>query len=55
MRTILITGGNGLIGRALIKRLLVMNDRILILTRDPGKHSRNEALRFIYWDVNQNL
>jgi uncharacterized protein len=55
MRTILITGGNGLIGRALLKRLLVLNDKILILTRNPGKHSRNDAVRFVHWDVGQKM
>lgn len=36
-RTVLITGGTGLIGRALCRRLLVRGDRPIVLTRDRGK------------------
>ena len=37
--TILITGGTGLIGRALTKILLEQGFRVVILSRDPARHS----------------
>ncbi|MBI4811579.1 MAG: NAD-dependent epimerase/dehydratase family protein, partial [Ignavibacteriales bacterium] len=32
---VIITGGTGLIGKALVKRLAELNHRIVVLTRDP--------------------
>lgn len=37
MKTVLITGGSGFIGRRLSQELLKRGDRVTILTRDPGK------------------
>lgn len=42
MRTVLITGGSGLIGSALTRALLKKNYSVIILTRNKGK--RNRAL-----------
>lgn len=50
--TILITGGTGLIGRALTKILLEQGFRVVILSRDPARHSSsNPLLSYAGWDV----
>jgi len=36
-RTILVTGGTGFIGRALVRRLVERGDNVIVLTRDPIK------------------
>ncbi|WP_437479000.1 TIGR01777 family oxidoreductase [Sorangium sp. So ce1014] len=37
MKTVLVTGGSGFIGRALVKELLARGDRVTVLTRDVGR------------------
>lgn len=37
MKTVLITGGSGFIGRRLTQELLARGDRVTILTRDPAR------------------
>jgi hypothetical protein len=37
MKTVLITGGTGFIGKKLTERLLARGDRVTILTRDPSR------------------
>ncbi len=37
MRTVLLTGGTGFIGKKLTERLLARGDRVTILTRDPAR------------------
>lgn len=49
MKSILITGGSGLIGRALIKKLQERNYRISILSRDPKLQIR--GVDVYQWDV----
>lgn len=44
VKTILITGGSGFIGRRLSQELLARGDRVTILTRDPAK-VRGKLLR----------
>lgn len=34
-RTVLVSGGTGFIGRALVRRLLERGDKVMVLTRDP--------------------
>ncbi|KPC54285.1 TIGR01777 family oxidoreductase [Amantichitinum ursilacus] len=36
-RTILVSGGTGFVGRALIKQLLAAGHKVIVLTRDPDK------------------
>ena len=52
--TILITGGTGLIGKALTRALLEKGFQVIILTRDPSKKtSSNPGLRYAQWDVEE--
>ncbi|WP_437894205.1 TIGR01777 family oxidoreductase [Sorangium sp. So ce124] len=37
MKTVLVTGGSGFIGRGLVKELLARGDRVTVLTRDVGR------------------
>ena len=48
MKTILITGGTGLIGRYLIKSLSKDSNTIYVLTRSESRFENN--VNFINWD-----
>lgn len=51
MTTILVTGGTGLIGKALTHALLERNYKIIILTRQlDSKQPENANLSFAHWD-----
>jgi uncharacterized protein (TIGR01777 family) len=54
MQTVVITGGTGLIGRALIQQLLANRYSVTILTRDSkaGNRKSNPNVRYAEWDVN---
>ena len=41
MATVLITGGTGMIGKALTKELLAKNYHVIILTRDQKPQTDN--------------
>lgn len=52
--TILITGGTGLIGKALTKALLEKDHHVIILTRDSEKLTRSTGrVRYANWDVDE--
>lgn len=52
MATVLITGGTGLIGRALTKALLEKGYEVIILTRNPAKFATNTTrLSYAAWDL----
>jgi uncharacterized protein (TIGR01777 family) len=53
MKKIVITGGTGLIGRALIKELLADGHEITILSRSPGKYKAQfpASVHFLAWDA----
>jgi uncharacterized protein (TIGR01777 family) len=52
--TILITGGTGLIGKALTEALLQRGFHIIILTRKPGNQkSGNSQITYAGWNVNE--
>lgn len=54
MATVLITGGTGLIGKALTKALIEKGYSIIILTRNPGQQkSSNPAVSYAGWDINK--
>ena len=53
MQTVLITGGTGMIGKALTKMLLEKNYRVIILTRNKAQHPSSENLEFAEWDIDR--
>lgn len=52
MSTILITGGTGLIGKALIGALLLKNHEVIVLTRTPSRFKPAGRLKYAGWDIN---
>ena len=52
MRTILITGGTGMVGRALTKALLQKNYQVIILTRKI-QESAAPGVSYALWDVDK--
>lgn len=50
MRTILITGGTGLIGNRLVKQLTLKNYRVIILTRSRENKTGDEKTEYALWD-----
>jgi uncharacterized protein (TIGR01777 family) len=54
MATVLITGGTGMIGRALTKALLGKGYEVIILTRSPsGKSNEHPRLSYAGWDISR--
>lgn len=53
MATILITGGTGLIGKALSASLAEKGHKVIILTRDPSKHRSQQNISYASWDINR--
>ena len=54
MATILITGGTGLIGKALTNALLEKNYKVIVLSRQTGdQQARTNNLSFASWDINR--
>lgn len=52
MATVLITGGTGLIGRALTKALIVKGHQVVVLTRTlPAIPAATGGVRYALWDV----
>lgn len=47
---VLITGGTGLIGKALTKRLLEENHTVTILSRNPQAYSLPAGVKAVVWD-----
>lgn len=53
MQTVLITGGTGLIGKALTKTLIEKGFEVIILTRNPEKKKSDSLfLQYAKWDIN---
>src|SRR5262245_4462115 len=52
VKTVLITGGSGFIGRKLVEALLDRGDRVTVLTRDVGRARRvlPRAVRIAAWN-----
>jgi uncharacterized protein (TIGR01777 family) len=50
MQTILITGGTGLIGKALTSTLLSNGNYVIVLTRGPSKQAPRQNLLFSQWN-----
>lgn len=55
MSTVLISGGTGLIGKALGQALLAKGYQVIILTRDAGKRSSTPGLSYASWDPENQL
>jgi uncharacterized protein (TIGR01777 family) len=53
MATVLITGGTGMIGRALSAMLLERGYDVIVLTRDAGASKERKGLSYAVWDVKQ--
>ncbi|MCG2616498.1 TIGR01777 family oxidoreductase [Terrimonas sp. NA20] len=53
MATILITGGTGLIGKALSASLVKNGYDVIILTRDPSAHKPEEKIRYAHWNLDK--
>lgn len=51
MSTVLITGGTGLIGRALTKELINKGYTVTILTRDKSRHKATKNISYAEWNV----
>lgn len=51
MDTVLITGGTGLVGRALSRLLTEVGYRVIILSRRSGIATDNELISYAQWDV----
>lgn len=59
METILITGGTGLVGKALTSHLLGKGYRVIVLTRNKSltqtDHANNPHLIYSYWNPDQHF
>lgn len=53
MQTVLITGGTGLVGKALGQALLAKGYRVIILTRETSRQSSIANLTYANWNVEQ--
>lgn len=53
MRTILITGGTGLVGKALAKQLVEKNYEVIILTRTLKDVVTQKNISYALWNVNE--
>ncbi|ANH82343.1 TIGR01777 family protein [Niabella ginsenosidivorans] len=53
MQTIVVTGGTGLVGRVVIKKLLQKGYKVIVFTRDKAKDKKTERGRlYSYWNIN---
>lgn len=55
MATVLITGGTGLVGRALTSALLEKGYELVILTRNPDAQPARTGVRYAGWDVDKQV
>nr|MBP8950495.1 NAD(P)H-binding protein [Promineifilum sp.] len=47
----LITGGSGVIGRALATELVAAGHEVIVLSRDPARHTSTPGVRAVGWDA----
>ncbi|MDP4129362.1 MAG: TIGR01777 family oxidoreductase [Bacteroidota bacterium] len=53
MSSVIITGGTGLVGKALSKRLVLQGFSVIILSRDPAAHrSLSPSITYAAWNIN---
>ena len=55
MTKVLITGGTGLIGKALTKELVNKGYDVIILTRNKSGYKNSESVSFAEWDVEKRM
>jgi len=55
MATVIITGGTGMIGKALTKELVRRNYDVIILTRDKSRTKDLEKVSYAGWDIEKGL
>jgi uncharacterized protein len=55
MATILITGGTGLIGTAITKKLISKGHDVIILTRDKSKYISAGSVTYAEWDLKKQF
>ena len=48
---ILVSGGTGLIGQALVKNLIQAGDQVIVLTRNKDGRTDTDSLQFVPWDA----
>jgi uncharacterized protein len=53
MKTILITGGTGLVGKALVKHLVQLNYTVIILTRNIANIVAEKNISYALWNVKE--
>jgi uncharacterized protein len=53
MKTILITGGTGLVGKALTSLLLAKSYNVIILTRKIPNTNSNQKIKYALWDIDK--
>jgi uncharacterized protein len=53
MRTILVTGGTGLVGKALVKQLVKKEYQVIILTRNIENTVPQEGISYALWNVKE--
>jgi uncharacterized protein len=51
MATVLITGGTGLIGTSITKKLVSKGHEVIILTRDKSKYTNTGSVSYAEWDL----
>ena len=51
MANILITGGTGMVGRALTKKLTADGHQVVVLSRNPAKGKPQQGVRYAAWNV----
>lgn len=55
MQTVLITGGTGMIGKALTQALIERGLYVIVLTRDTSRKKANHSLSYAEWDVEKQI
>jgi uncharacterized protein (TIGR01777 family) len=55
MKTVMITGGTGMVGKSLSKMLLDKGYAVIILSRSKRNESGNSRLNYAHWDVNKSV
>src|SRR5688572_27650382 len=51
MATVMITGGTGMIGTAIMKKLISKGHEVIILTRDKSKYTNENSLSYAEWNL----